>query len=159
GAFGYQAELTAKLGMIAHERKQGDRALQLLYRAREFARQAGGNRILADLALELATVQRAGHDTAGANSTLQEGIAVARKMRERMLLPRLLGQLADLKLANERYADARELLDEANDLLEGLMAHVSSPWVRSQLIGVMTDVYVARIRLEASRGGDPARVF
>jgi hypothetical protein len=69
-------------------------------------------------------------------------------MAERLLLPGLLAQLADLQVAQQRYSDARVLLEEATDVLEGLLTNASSPWVRSRVIGGMDDVFLARIPLE-----------
>ena len=79
-------------------------------------------------------------------------------MAERLLLPRLLAQLADLRVSERRYTEAADLLEEATDLLEGLLTNASSPWVRSRVIGGMDDVFLARIRLEGSQG-DPGRLF
>jgi len=110
GALGYQAELTLRQGLLTNQRKQTDRALELLARADDFARDAGGNRILAEIALELARIQRASNRTLDADSTLREGVEVARNMAEPMLLPRLLAELADLRVSQKRYADARTML-------------------------------------------------
>lgn len=159
GALGHQAEINLKLALVAYQRKQERRALELLVTARELARRAGGNRILAEIALELARIQRAQNRQREAERTLLEGIDVARRMRERMLLPQLLARLADLRVQNRQYSAAKDLLDEANDLLEGLLANVSSPWIRSQLIAVMSDAYEARIRLEGTHGRSPVRMW
>ena len=81
-------------------------------------------------------------------------------MGERLLLPRLLAQLADLQLSRGRRAEASELLQEADDILEGLLTNASSPWVRGRILGSMDAVVSARIRLEGERAGsDPARLF
>ena len=56
---------------------------------------------------------------------------------------------------SSRYAEARDLLDEAADLLEGLLTNASSPWVRSRVIGSMDGVFLARVRLEGSQGQSP----
>src|SRR5439155_10711420 len=131
GALGYQSELTLRQGLIAYQRKDTNRALDFLARAVDLARKAGGNRILAEIALDLARIQRAANRPFDADETLTEGIAVARNMGEHILLPRLLAQLGDLRTSQRRYAVAAELLDEANDLLEGLLTKASSRWVRS----------------------------
>jgi CHAT domain-containing protein len=159
GALGYQAELTLKLGLIAYERKQTNRALDSLARAADLARRAGGNRILAEIALDLARIQRADNKLADADRTLREGVEVARAMAEPLLLPRLLAQLADLRVSQRRYEDATDLLEEASDLLEGLLTNASSPWTRSRVIGGMDEVFLARIRLEGSYRQDPTRMF
>jgi CHAT domain-containing protein len=120
-------------------------------KATEFARAAGANRILAGLALERARILRQGSRTAEAESVLREGITSSRSMGERLLLPRLLAQLADLQLSRGRRAEASELLQEADDILEGLLTNASSPWVRGRILGSMDEVVSARIRLEGQR--------
>jgi tetratricopeptide (TPR) repeat protein len=159
GALGYQAELTFRQGMMAYQRKQTDQALSALARAVALARQAGGNRILAEIAIDLARIQQTVGKNAEAEATLQEGIEVARNMGEHILLPRLLAELADLRVVQHRKAEAGDLLEEANDVLEGLLTNASSPWVRSRVIGGMDDVYVSRIRLAGASGEDPVRAF
>lgn len=159
GARGYQAELTAQMGMIAHRRGQTDRALTLLARAVDLARQAGGNRLIAQFALETARIQRARNMPVETERTLQNGIAVARQLQERLLLPQLLAELADIRSSQRRYGDAATLLDEATDLLEGLFTTTSSPWTQSRLVAGMNEVFVARIRLEGARGHDATRLF
>ena len=159
GALGYQAELTYKQGLIAVERRQPQEAIGKLRHAIDLGRQAGGNRIVAEVSVDLARVQRAAGMTQEADETLRQGVQIARDMAEHLLLPRLLAQLADLKASQRRYAEAADLLEEANDMLEGLLTNVSSPWVRSRVIGGMSDVYLERIRVEASRNQSPVGVF
>jgi hypothetical protein len=56
--------------------------------------------------------------------------------------------------------DAANLLQEADELLEGLLTKASSPWVRGRIIASMDDVVSARIRLEGERaGGNPERLY
>jgi len=148
GALGYQAELTVRLALAAVARKQIPQALEEVAKAMEFARAAGANRILAGLALERARILSQGKRTAEAESVLREGITSSRSMGERLLLPRLLAQLADLQLSRGRRAEASELLEEADDILEGLLTNASSPWVRGRILGSMDEVVSARIRLE-----------
>ena len=125
-------------------------------RASAFARAAGGNRILAGIALERAAVFGSMNRVVEADATLREGIAAARVMGERLLLPRLLARLADVRLSRGRLGDAATLLEEADDIVEGLLTRASSPWVRSRIIAGMDDVLVTRIRLEGQRSqGNP----
>lgn len=158
-ARGYQAELTAQIGLIAHRRGQTDRALALLTEAVALARQAGGDRIVAQIALETARIQRARNALADARRTLQSGIAIARRLQERLLLPQLLSELADLRSSQQRYAEATVHLDEASDLLEGLLTSTASPWTKSRLIAGMDTVFLARIRLEGARQSHAARML
>ena len=72
------------------------KALQAVSRASELGRAAGGNRILAGIAIERARILRAANRTSEAEATLREGVRASRKMGERPMLPRLLAQLADV---------------------------------------------------------------
>jgi tetratricopeptide (TPR) repeat protein len=156
GSLGYQAELTLRLALIAQGRKQTARALQAMARASELARAAGGNRILAGIALERARGLRAANLTSQADTALREGVRASRKMGERLMLPRLLAQLADVQLSMGRRTQAVELLREADDLLEGLLTNASSPWVRGRILASMDEVISARIRLEGERATSDA---
>ena len=118
---GYQAELTLRLAFIHLQRKQAAQALDAMSRAAAFARAAGGNRILAGVALEQARVLRAANRLADAETALSDGIAASRQMGERILLPRLLSQLAEVQLSQGRREQAADALHEADDLLEGLL--------------------------------------
>jgi tetratricopeptide (TPR) repeat protein len=150
GALGCQAELTLMQGQIAYQRKQADQALELLAHAADLARKAGGNRILAEISLELARIQRASGKPAEADKTMREGIEIARNMAERLLLPRLLALLADLRVSEQRYPDAAVLLEEATDMLEGLLqtpaargcgVGSSGEWTMSSSGGFASRVY------------------
>jgi tetratricopeptide (TPR) repeat protein len=97
GALGYESQLAMKQGEIDLGRKQPDSALTHLLRAADLARQSGGNRLLAEIDLEIAALQQQLHRTTDADASLQEGIAAARRQAERFLLPRLLAERADLR--------------------------------------------------------------
>ncbi|MGE4222287.1 MAG: CHAT domain-containing protein [Vicinamibacterales bacterium] len=159
GASGYQAQLIAQRAAIAAQRNQPTRALALFDAAASLARVAGSSRLLAEIALDTARVQQQEGAVADAERTLREGIAAARVIEERLLLPRLLAALADLRSGQRRFGDAATLLDEAADILGGLFTSASSPWVQSRLINGMDEVFLARIRLEGARGSDPARMY
>lgn len=158
-AYGYQAVLVLQQGLISHQQKNTSEALTQLTHATELAGRAGGNRILAEIALERGRIERNSDRIPEAITTLHTGIETARRMGERLLLPRLLGELADVRVSQRRYTEARGLLEEASDLLEGLLSNASSPWVRSRVIGGMDSVVLARIRLESSLGGNASRLF
>ena len=160
GSLGYQAELTLRLGLIAADSKQTSRALETMSRAAELARRAGGNRILAGIDLERARILRMANRLPEAEAVLREGVQASRAMGERLMLPRLLAQLADVHLSMGHRADAANLLQEADELLEGLLTKASSPWVRGRIVASMDDVVSARIRLEGERaGGNPEHLY
>lgn len=153
GSLGYQAELRVRLALVAVARKQIPQALDEMARAAEFARAAGANRILAGLALERARILRQADRITDAESVLREGIGASRSMGERLLLPRLLATLADVQLSRGRRSESSQMLQEADDILEGLLTNASSPWVRGRILGSMDEVVSVRIRLEGERAG------
>lgn len=158
-AWGYQAELTLRLALIAKQQKDTERAATLLSEASDFAHRAGGNRILAEVALEHGRLLRAQNLRSEAVRVLDEGITVARTMQERLLMPRLLAELAEVKVSQRRYTDAANLLEEGSDLLEGFLTKASSPWVQGRIINGARDLFLARMRLEGARGADAGRLF
>lgn len=158
-AWGYQAELTMMLAVIAQARKRPVEAERLLARATDFAHRAGGNRIVAQIALERGRLLRAQRRFGEGVRVVEEGITVARSMQERLLLPRLLTELAELRASERRHVEGAKLLEEANDLFEGFLATASSPWVQSRIVNGAKDVFLARIRLEGVRGPDASRLF
>src|SRR5262245_48629249 len=85
-SLGYQAELTLRLAFIHLQRKQTAQALDAMSRASAFARAAGGNRILAGVALEQARVLKAANRLADAENALSDGIAASRQMGERNVI-------------------------------------------------------------------------
>ncbi len=157
-ARGYQAQLLAQRAAIANERKQPDQALALMNDAMNTAKAAGASRLVAEIALDAARIHRERGANTVAERSLLEGIEAARLMEERLLLPRLLASLADLRSAQRRFTDAATLLDEAADLLHGLFTTTSSPWAQSRLISGMDEVYVAQVRLEGARGAPAERM-
>lgn len=160
GALGFQAELTLRLGLALSQRGKSAEALDAMTRATALARSAGANRIIAGIAMERARVLRSLNRNGEAEGALRESIMAARAMGERIMLPRLLAQVADLQLTRGRVDDAATLLEEADDIVEGLVTRASSPWARSRIIAGMDDVLVSRIRLEGQRSrGDPSRLF
>ena len=159
GALGYEAQLTLKQAEIANLRNRRDESLTLLGRAADLARQAGANRIIVEVAIELAKIDRALGRVEAAEKTLTEGIAAARAVSEHLLLARVLAETAEFRSSRAQFNEAASLLDEASDILEGILTKTSSPWVRSRVVGGMDQLFLARLRLEGATGGNSSRAF
>lgn len=158
-SLGYQAELLREDALLADAAGQRTEAVERLLEASEFARRASANRILAEIYLDLGRLQLALGRKGDAATSFGAGVEVARAMKERLLTPRLLAKFAESELAQSRIVDARRLLQEAAEIMEGLLAGVWSPWVKSRLVGVMDDVFLARIRVELKAGSGPDRIL
>ncbi len=155
----YQAELMKCAAQIEQARGRLSEAINQFREAAELARSSGANRILVDIELELGKAQRDAKHLQDASEAFSEGVNVARQMQDRLLLPRLLTQLAETEEVQGRVDDAKATLEEASDDAEGLLAGTPSPWVKSRLISVLNDVFVDRIRLEGTGNPNPARMF
>lgn len=158
-SLGYQAELLHQDALLAETAGSRDEAIQKLLEALDFARRASANRIVAEIYLDLGRLQLAQGNRAGAAKSFTEGVAVARAMKERLLTPRLLAKFAESEISQDRLSEAALLLQEASEIAEGLLAGVWSPWVKSRLIGIMDEVFTARIRLELKGTGNLERIF
>lgn len=156
---GYIAELLREDAQLDEAAGLRNEAIQKLTEALDFARRAGGNRILAEIYLDLGRLQLALGRKTEAASSFSAGVTAARTMRERFVSPRLLAKFAESELAQGRVNEARSLLAEASEITEGLLAGVWSPWVKSRLVGVMDEVFLARIRAELRAAAGPDRIF
>ena len=155
----YQAELMKCEAQIEQARGRLSEAINQYREAAELARSSGANRILVDIELELGKAQRDAKHLQDASQAFAEGVDVARQMQDRLLLPRLLTQLAETEEAQGRVGDAKATLEEASDDVQGLLAGAPSPWVKSRLIAALNNVFVDRIRLEGTSRPNPARMF
>jgi len=158
-SLGYQAELLRQDAYLSELAGLHDEAIQKLLEAAKFARRASANRVLAEIYLDLGRLQLALGRKIDASDSFSAGVDAARAMRERLLSPRLLARFAESELTRGRLVEARELLEEASEITEGLLAGVWSPWVKSRLVGVMDDVFLVRIRVEIQAGSAPERIF
>ncbi|WP_031498102.1 CHAT domain-containing protein [Bryobacter aggregatus] len=158
-SLGYQAELLRTDALLAETAGLRDEAIAILQQALQFARSASANRILAEIYLDLGRLQIAAGQKKDAANSFKSGVEVARSMRERLLTPRLLAKFAESERSQGRAVEARELLQEASEVTEGLLAGVWSPWVKSRLVGIMDEVFLARVRLETGMGSAPDRLL
>ena len=158
-SFGYQAELLRQDALLAEADGAREDAIQRLLEAADFARRAGANRVLAEIYLDLGRLQLALGRQKDAAGSFRAGIEASRAIRERLLSPRLLAQFAEIEMAHGQLAAARDLLEEASEIAEGLLAGVWSPWVKSRLVAVMDSVFLARLRLEVKAGAGAEQMF
>ncbi|MBN9657109.1 MAG: CHAT domain-containing protein [Acidobacteria bacterium] len=158
-SLGYQAELLREDALLAEGDGLREEAVKKLREALEFAQQANANRIVAQIYHDLGRLQIALGRNREANDAFSAGVEVARSMRERLLTPRLLAKFAESERAQGQIENARALLQEASEITEGLLAGVWSPWVKSRLVGIMDEVFLARVRAEVSMGLNPERLL
>jgi CHAT domain-containing protein/tetratricopeptide (TPR) repeat protein len=158
-SLGYIAELLRQDSHLDEATGLRNEAIQKLLEALDFARRASANRIIAEIYLDLGRLQLALDRKNDAADSFGAGVAAARAMKERFVSPRLLAKFAESELAEGRLSEARNLLEEASEIMEGLLAGVWSPWVKSRLVGIMDEVFLARVRIELKAGAGADRIF
>ncbi|MDX2182289.1 MAG: CHAT domain-containing protein [Bryobacteraceae bacterium] len=158
-AFGYQANIRARLAQLNAESGNRSAAMDELHTALDLAKRAGGRRLLAYSGFQLAKLQQAGGQVARAAATSDAAIREARAINDQMLLPRLLAYRAELALQQRQPTLAVDSVDEAADILEGLIAGVTSSWLQARLIGAMNDVYASAIHVHGRARSSPDRFF
>ena len=77
---------------------------------------------------------------------------------DRYYVPRNLTILADLKAHRGRYAEAKALYDQAEDVIEGMLISVDEPYWNSSVVAAQSQTYLQHFELVA-RGGDVPEAF
>lgn len=159
GSLGYQASIRIRLADLKGAEGNRRGAIQELETAIDLAQRAGGRRLAAEAGLALAKAQQADNRFDEAAKSADKAIAEARVIQEQLLLPRLLALRAELDLRQRQPKQAVAHVTEAADVLDGLLAGVTSPWLRSRLIGAMDDVYATAVRVHLETRSAPAALF
>ncbi len=152
GNLGYQAELQMELGKLAAKTGHRQKAIFHLKEAAQLATKTKGLRLLAQTDYELAALYNEQHDDHRAARALQQGIFASRQTGDRYYLPRYLGRYAAFEAAHGRVSHSEALFDEATDIVNGMLANVSSSSAESDLVSAMNDIYLGHFRVEAERG-------
>lgn len=152
GNLGYQAELQMELGKLAAKTGHSEKAIFHLKEAAQLATKTKGFRLLAQTDYELAALYNEQHDNSRAERALQQGIFASRQTGDRYYLPRYLGRYAAFEAAHGRVSHSEALFDEATDIVNGMLANVSSSSAESDLVSAMNDIYLDHFRVEAERG-------
>lgn len=158
-ALGYQANIRVRLAQLTAEGGNRPAAMAELHIAMNLAKRASGRRLVAEAGLELAKLQQADGQIDKAAQVTDVSIQEARAINEQLLLPRLLAYRAQLALKRNQPALALDLVDEAADILDGLIAGVTSSWLQTRLIGAMNEVYTTAVHVHGQARSSPDRFF
>jgi tetratricopeptide (TPR) repeat protein len=155
---GHEAELLVRLGRLAAQTGNRQQALTYLEDAGQFATKVQFYRIEADAMYELAQLYRDAGDLSTADARATEGVAASQQVGDRYYVPRNLTILADLKARRGRYAEAKALYDQAEDVIEGMLTGVDEPFWNSSVVAAQSQTYVQHFEL-LTRAGDVAEAF
>ena len=144
---GHEAELLVRLGRLAAQTGNRQQALTYLEDAGQFATKVQFYRIEADAMFELAQLYRDAGDLSTADARATQGVTASQQVGDRYYVPRNLTILADLKARRGRYAEAKALYDQAEDVIEGMLISVDEPYWNSSVVAAQSQTYLQHFEL------------
>ncbi len=147
--YGHAAQIELLLGELAL--KTGDRGHAAGY-FKEASQVSVGMRyyrMASETLFDLATIYRDEGHLLEAEDCLVEGVDASRKVGDRYYLPRNLQALAELKAQTGHVAQAHALYEQAEDVVDGMLAHSPGPYTESSLLSAMSSIYLGDFALAA----------
>jgi len=152
---GHEAQLLILLGKLSAQTGKRQQALTYLEDAGQSATRLQYYRMEADAMFELATLYRDGGDLVTADARATQGLAASQQVGDRYYVPRNLTMLADLKARRGRFAEANALYEQAEDVIEGMLASVDEPYWNSSTAAAMSQTYLEHFELITKNGDTP----
>src|ERR1700683_3939186 len=152
---GHEAELLIHLGRLAAQTGNRQQALTYLEDAGQFATSLQFYRVEADAMYELAQLYGDAGDLAKAEARATQGVTASQQVGDRYYVPRNLTILANLKARRGRYAEAKALYDQAEDVIEGMIISVDEPYWSSSVAAAMSETYLRHFELITKNGNAP----
>jgi tetratricopeptide (TPR) repeat protein len=115
-------------------------------------------RIAYETLFDLATIYRDEGRLADAQERLEDAIDASRKVRDGYYLPKNLEALAELKAQTGELNQAHALYEQAEDVVDGMLANTPGPYTESSLLSSMSSIYLGDFTL-AARVGDATTAF
>jgi CHAT domain-containing protein len=155
---GHETQLLILLASLAEKSGDNSLAIQYLEQARRVATGLNFYRMDADATFELAKLYRDNGDLATAEARASEGLAASQRVGDRYYVPRNMTILADLRALRGHPAEANELYEQAEDVIEGMLISVDEPYWNSSVAASMSETYLKHFRLVA-QPGEPRAAF
>ena len=152
---GHEAEILVRLGRLSAQSGNRQQALTYLEDAGQFATRVQFYRIEADAMYELAQLYRDAGDLATAEARATQGVTASLQVGDRYYVPRNLTILADLKARRGRYAEAKALYEQAEDVIESMLISVDEPYWNSSVAASMSQTYLQHFELITKSGDVP----
>jgi CHAT domain-containing protein len=148
---GHSAQLLIVLGKLAAQQGNELEAIADLEDAGQVASRVRFYRMEADAMFELAKLYRDLGDIATADARATQGLAASQRVGDRYYVPRNLTVLADLKARRGRITDAKQLYEQAEDVIDAMLGGDDSYW-NSTIAAAMSQTYLQHFELLASLG-------
>lgn len=137
------------LGEFAMDAGDKKRAREYLQDAIQSEKRVGLVRVVEQSYLYLAQMSEEEGDLKGADDELAQALQISGKTGDTVYLPRILNAIAQLKAKMGQRGEAHQLYEQASDVIEGLLLHVSGAYFESSLLSAMSDTYLGDFNLEA----------
>jgi CHAT domain-containing protein len=136
----------------------GDRktAREYLQEAIQSEKRVGLVRVVEQSYLYLSQISRDEGDLKRAEDELGRALDISSKTGDTIYLPNVLDALADLKAKMGQRKEAHHVYQQASDVIEGLLLHVSGAYFESSLLSAMSDTYLGDFKLDAEEKDVPA---
>jgi CHAT domain-containing protein len=144
---------------VARARRQADKALQYLQAALPIAERGDFRELLAAIYTDLTEISLERKQIPDASRYAATALKFEGEYGDRYLLPNQLLTVAKVRRADGHLTEALECLDHATDIVDGLLANVSSASRASMLIHQMSSIYAYQFALAADSGAGPDYAF
>jgi CHAT domain-containing protein len=154
---GHSAGLLIVLGKLAVQQGNEREAIADFEEAGQLATRVRFYRMEADAMFELAKLYRDLGDIANADASATQALAASQHVGDHYYVPRNLTVLADLKARRGRMTEAKQLYEQAEDVIDGMLGADDSYW-NSSIAAAMSQTYLEHFELLAKQG-DTAEAF
>lgn len=154
----HEADLMAEAGRVAiaaHDLQEAETDFRT---AARIAGEMNDHRTVSEIMFDLAGVERKLGQLPRADAALRGGIHASRLLGDRYYLPRDLTALAEIEVAEHKYHEADHSYEQAEDVLDNILANQHSFEENTARAGSMSSTYLEHFLL-AQRMGNVERAF
>jgi CHAT domain-containing protein len=145
----------ARIEVADHDLKDAETDFQ---KATRIAQQMNEYRSVSEIMFDLSEVEKQLGDLRSADLDLRAGLKASRHLGDRYYLPRDLNALAEINVAENKYLEADKLYEQAENVLDDILANQHSFEENTAHAGSMSSTYIEHFRL-AQRMGNVERAF
>ena len=135
------------------------KAIQYLKEAADLSEAKGLHHAFAWSTFELAKVFRDVGNLDDAETAELKAISTMREVEDRYHLPDHLALLADVEAKKGKYEQADQLYSDAADVIDSLLANVTTRQLESTLIATQSEAYLGHFELIATKFSNPGKAY
>jgi len=148
---GHETYILVLLGELALRTGDHEKAKKYLEQARQIGEIHHFYRPLGEAMTTLATLYREDGDLKSAEERASLGVSASRAVGDRFYLPADLTVLADLKALRGHVAEAERLYENAEDVIDGMLANLDEAYWSTSLASAMSETYLHHFELLAQQ--------